>query len=140
MSCLAIYYGCNDAKNTKAKILYRFSGFKLWAVTTLPPLQESRPEILRLRKEVGILLTKTRLSPPSCFLLGMVRPLNFEELGSLVTGLSFGFIQDTDRMLAISEIFLEIQLLMIDPMDRILKTPAKLGDMKHIMYIWEDDR
>ena len=70
----------------------------------------------------------------------MVRPLNFEELDSLVTGLPFGFIQDTDRMLAISEIFLEIQLLMIDPMDRILKTSAKLGDMKHIMYIWEDDR
>jgi hypothetical protein len=61
-----------------------------------------------LRKEVGILLTKTRLSFPSCFFLGMVRPLNFEELGSLVTGLPFGFIQNTDRMLAISEIFLEI--------------------------------
>ena len=70
----------------------------------------------------------------------MVRPLNFEELGSLVAGLPFGFVQDTDRMLAIREIFLEIQLFMIDSMDRIFKTPAKLGDMKHIMYIWEDDR
>ena len=63
----------------------------------------------------------------------MMRPLNFEELGGLVPGLPFGFIQDTDRMLAISKIFLEIQLFMIDPMDRILKTPAKLGDMEYIM-------
>ena len=131
---------CHDAMRQKVKILYRFSAHKFGAITILPSLQESRPEILRLRKEVGILLTKTGLSFPSCFFLGMVRPLNLEKLGSLVTGLPFGFVQDTDRMFAISKIFLEIQLLVIDPMDRIFETPAKLRDMKHIMYIWEFDR
>ena len=70
----------------------------------------------------------------------MMRPLNFEKLGGLVTSLSFGFIQNTDRMLAISEIFLDIQLLIIDSVNRILETTAKLGYMKHIMHIWEDDR
>ena len=94
--------------DAKVKIWFKFYSTKSGAVTILPSLQESRPEILRLRKEVGILFTKTRLPFPGCFLFGMVRPLNFEELGSLVTGLPFGFIQDTDRMLAISEIFLEI--------------------------------
>ena len=101
-------HGCHDAINTKVEKLHRFLGSQLWAVTTLPSLQESRPEILRLREEVGILLTKTRFSFPSCFFLGMVRPLNFEELGSLVSGLSFSFIQDTNRMLTISEVFLEV--------------------------------
>ena len=95
-------------RGKKSENLVHILQYQKWAVTILPPLQESRPEILRLRKEVGILLTKTRLSFPSCFFLGMVRPLNFEELGSLVTGLPFGFIQDANRVLAISEIFLEI--------------------------------
>ena len=36
--------------NTKVEILFGFLGSELWAVTTLPSLQESRPEILRVGK------------------------------------------------------------------------------------------
>ena len=40
-------------------------------------------------------------------------------------------------MLAIGEIRLDIQLLMIDSTDRILETTAELGYMEHIMHIRE---
>ena len=39
--------------NQKAKILLGFLGSQTWAVTTLSPLQESRPEILRVGKREG---------------------------------------------------------------------------------------
>ena len=48
------------------------------AVTNLPPLQESHPEIIGL-SEVGIFLTKTSFALPGCFFFRMVRPLRSEE-------------------------------------------------------------
>ena len=83
-------------------------GYQNGAVTTLPPLQESRPEILGLSEEGGVFLTKTSFSLPSCFFFGMVRPLDFEELDGLVAGFPFRFIQDADRMLAVSQILLDV--------------------------------
>ena len=62
------------------KILLIFSGTKSGAVTTLPPLQESRPEILGLIEEDGVFLTQTSFELPSCFFSRMVRPPEFEEL------------------------------------------------------------
>ena len=50
--------GCYDANEMqKVKNLLIFSGTKSRAVTTLPPLQESRPEILGLSEEGGVFLT-----------------------------------------------------------------------------------
>ena len=71
----------------KAKKIVIFSRYQTGAVTTLPPLQESRPEILGLREEGGIFLMKTSLTLPSGLFFGMVRPLDFEELDGLVAGL-----------------------------------------------------
>ena len=51
----------------KVKILLIFSCAKSRAVTTLPPLQESRPEILGLSEEGGVFLTKTSLTLPGRF-------------------------------------------------------------------------
>ena len=76
-------------KSGKITVGFRFSNLGCYKTT---PLQESRPEILKLRKKVGILLTKTGLSFPGSFFFGMVRPLNFEEFGSLVSSLPFRFI------------------------------------------------
>ena len=91
------------------------------AVTTLPHLQESRPEILGLSEEGGIFLTKTSFALPGCFFFRMVRPLDFEELDGLVACLPLRFIQDADRMLAVSQILLNIQHLMINPTDWIFE-------------------
>ena len=51
----------------KVKILLIFSGTKSGAITTLPPLQESRPEILGLSEEGGVFLTKTSFMFPGWF-------------------------------------------------------------------------
>ena len=64
----------------KVKILLIFLVTKSRAVTTLPPLQESRPEILGLSEEGGVFLTKASLTFPCCFFFRMVRPLDFGEL------------------------------------------------------------
>ena len=80
---------------------YSYFSLPSGAVTILPPLQESRPEILGLSEEGGVFLTKASFTLPCGFLLGMVGPLNFEELDGLVAGFPLRFIQDADRMLAI---------------------------------------
>ena len=54
-------------------------GYQNGAVTTLPPLQESRPEILGVSEEGGVFLTKTSFEFPSRFFSIMVRPPGFEE-------------------------------------------------------------
>ena len=58
----------------------RIFHYQSGAVTTLPPLQESRLEILALSEKGGVFLTKASFSLPCGFFLGMVRPLDFEEL------------------------------------------------------------
>ena len=74
---------------TKSGKILRIFRYQVWAVTNLPPLQESRPEILGLSEEGGIFLSKTSFSLPSGFFFGMVRPLDFEELDGLVVGSRF---------------------------------------------------
>ena len=118
------------------KILRIFQ-YKARAVTILPPLQESRPEILGLSEEGGIFLSKTCFSLPSGFLFGMVRPLNFEEFDGLVAGFPFCFIQDADRMLTVIQILLNVQHLMMNPTDWILEATTELRNMEHIMHIRE---
>ena len=67
----------------------------------------------------------------------MVGPLDFKELDGLVAGFPLRFIQDADRMLAIGQILLNVQHLMINPTDWILEATTELGDMEHIMHIRE---
>ena len=63
-------------RSKSEKFTHIFS-YQNGAVTTLPPLQESRPEILGLSEEVGIFLKKTSFVLPGCFFFGIVRPLDF---------------------------------------------------------------
>ena len=67
----------------------------------------------------------------------MVGPLNFEKLDGLAAGLPLRFIQDADRMLAISQILLDVQHFMINPTNSIFEATSELRDMKHIMHIRE---
>ena len=102
-------YGCYDANlETKSGKILRIFHYQARAVTILPPLQESRPEILGLSEEGGIFLTKASFTFPGRFFFGMVRPLDFEELDGLVAGFPLRFIQDADRMLAIGQILLDV--------------------------------
>ena len=72
-------HACHDAMERKSENLAHILGCQTGAVTILPPLQESRPEILGLCEEGGIFLTKASFTLPSRFFFGMVRPLDFEE-------------------------------------------------------------
>ena len=83
----------------KSENLVQILQYQVGAVTNLPPLQESRPEILGSSEEGGIFLTKTSFTFSGCFFFRMVRPLDLEELDGLITSLPFHFIQDADRML-----------------------------------------
>ena len=66
-------------RSKSEKITHIFS-YQNGAVTTLPPLQESRPEILGLSEGGGVFLTKTSIAFLSCFFFSTVRPPEFEEL------------------------------------------------------------
>ena len=100
-------------KECKSENLVQILQYQTGAVTNLPPLQDSRPEILGLSEEGGIFLTKTSFMLPGCFFFRMVRPLDLEELDGLVMSLPFRFIQDADRMLTVSQILLDVQHFMI---------------------------
>ena len=63
-----------DSKSEKFTHIF---SYQTGAVTTLPPLQESRPEILGLNEVGGVFLTKTSLAFPSCFFVSTVRPQVF---------------------------------------------------------------
>ena len=92
------------------------------------------PRFLDWREELRIILSKTRLSFPGCFILWMVRSLNLEELDGLVASLSFLLIKNANRVLAIIQVILDVKFFMIDPTDRILETTSQLRDMEDIMY------
>ena len=65
-------YGCYDANTeTKSGKILRIFRYHVRAVTILPPLQESRPEILGLSEEGGVFLTKASFSLPGSFFFGI---------------------------------------------------------------------
>ena len=75
---IANSYACHDAnKDAQSGKILRIFHYQVGAVTNIPPLQESRPEILCLSEEGGVFLTKTSFSLPSGFFFGTVRPLDF---------------------------------------------------------------
>ena len=69
--------GCYDATRSKSEKFTHIFSYQIGAVTTLPPLQESRPEILGLNEVGGVFLTETSLAFPSCFFFSKTRPPEF---------------------------------------------------------------
>jgi hypothetical protein len=126
---------------TQLKITTSFPGLQRWVVTDLPPLKESRPKIPKLRlKEVRELAPKIILSLPSCFILGVIAPLDLEKLDLAPTGESDGFLQDTNRSLTIGQVMVEINRAMVDVLEYFrlvgnLETPPELGYMEDIVKI-----
>jgi hypothetical protein len=126
---------------TQLKITTSFPGLQKWVVTDLPPLKESRPEIPKLRlKEVRELAPKIILSLPSCFILGVIAPLNLEKFDLAPPGESDGFHQDTNRSLTIGQVMVEINRATVDVLEYFglvgnLETPPELGYMEDIVKI-----
>ena len=69
--------GCHDATRSKSEKFTHIFSYQIGAVTTLPPLQESRPEILGLNEVGGAFLAKTSFEFPSCFFVSTVSPPEF---------------------------------------------------------------
>src|SRR3954469_18197817 len=83
-------------------------------VTNLPHYKNSRPENLSgSEKKIGVFFTKTIFGFPSGFIFRMIRPLNLEELDSLVASFPFRLIEDAARMFLISQILLQLNHIML---------------------------
>jgi hypothetical protein len=67
-----------------------------------PPYKNLVPRFLSFRKEGRVLRSKTIFSFPGCFLLRVMRPLNFQEFDALTSSFMLGFVKDTNRILPIS--------------------------------------
>ena len=104
---------------------------RVWQLT--PTQKNLVPRFGFLREEGGILKSKTILPFPSCFILRMVRPLNFEKLDIMTSGGTFGLIEDTNGVLSIRKIILEIKRFMVHSTDRIREATPELRNVEDIM-------
>ena len=77
-------------------------------------------------KELRIFGTEMVLAFPGGFPVGMVRPLHFQEFDRLVASLTLSFFKNSDRMLMIRQVFLEIILFEVDGALRSLEALAEL--------------
>ena len=99
---------------------------------TYPPYKNLVPEIPKLgAKKVWKLRSEIVFTLPCSFGFGVVAPLNLEILDGAASGATLCFIQDADRLLSISVIWLEVDGLMVDVLIKIgmvwrLKTLPKL--------------
>jgi hypothetical protein len=120
---------------------HKFSRFIKVGCYRPPPSKESRPEIPKLRlKEIMKLAPKIFLSLPSCFILGVIAPLNLEKSDLVPLGESDGFLQDTNWSLTICQVMVEINRAMVDVLEHFglvgnLETPLELGYMEDIVKI-----
>ena len=63
----------------------------------------------------------------------MVRPLYFEELDVLTSGDTFGLIEDTNGVLSIREIILEIKRFVVYSTDRIQEATPELRNVEDVV-------
>src|SRR3954469_24370950 len=111
--------------------------YKLGLLQLYPPYKNLDPRFLSFRKEGRVLRSKTIFSFLGCFVLRVMRPPNFEELDVLTRSLALGFIKDTNRILTIGQILLEIKSLVINTTDRIFEATLELRHMKDVMHLRE---
>src|ERR1044071_2914772 len=91
-------------------------------VTNLPHYKNSHPENLSGSEEkIGVFIAKTIFAFPSDFIFRMIRPLNFEKLGTIITGPTFRLIKNVARMFVISQVLPQFKHFMVHCSDRILE-------------------
>src|SRR3954468_11560594 len=107
-------------------------------VTNLPHYKNSRLENLSgSGKKIGVFFTKTIFAFPSGFIFRMIRPLNFEELDSLVAGSTFRLIENAAWMFLISQVLLNLNHIMFHFANRVLEAASELRHMKYIVDLRE---
>ena len=72
---------------------------------------------------------------PGGFFLRMVGPLHFEELDLLTLGGALIFIEDTDRILSIRQVYLEIKRFVVYFTDGILEATPELRYVEDIVNL-----
>ena len=77
---------------------------------------------------------------PGGFLLGMVGPLDFEELQGTLPCDTGGFFQDTEGYFTVREILVDVHYAVIDVLEHLwlvwhLKTFSKLRHVEDIVHI-----
>ena len=102
----------------------------------LAPTQKNLvPRFRSSREEGGVLDSETVFSFPGGFLLRMVGTLHFKKLDLLTSGGTLSFIEDTDRIISIRQIFLEIKRFMVYFADGVLKATPELRYVEDIMNL-----
>ena len=94
-------------------------------VTTLHHYERISSRDLGL-KELRIFGTEMVLAFPGGFPVGMVRPLHFEEFDRLVASLALSFFKNSNGVLMVRQIFLEVNLFEVDSALRRLEALAEL--------------
>ena len=106
---------------------------RVWQLT---PTQKNLVPRFRIRwKKSGVLKSKTILPFPSSFFLGMVWPLNFEKLDVSTSSGTLGLIKDSNGILPICEIILEIKRFVVHSTDRIREATPELGNVEDVMNL-----
>src|SRR4051812_27461953 len=108
---------------------------KTRVVTTRPTQKNLVPRFRSSREEGGVLDSKTVFLFPGGFLLRMVGPLYFEELDLLTSGGALSFIEDTDMILLIRQVFLEIKRFVVYFADGVLEATPELRNVEDIVNL-----
>ena len=95
------------------------------SVTTLHHYERISSRDLGL-KELRIFGTEMVLAFPCGFPVGMVRRLHFQEFDRLVASLALSFFENSNWVLMIRQIFLEINLFEVNSALRRLEALAEL--------------
>ena len=93
-------------------------------VTTLHHYERISSRDLGL-KELRIFRMEVVLAFPGGFSVGMVRPLDFQEFDLLVASLALSFFKNRNGLLMIRQIFLEVNLFVVDCALRRLEALAE---------------
>ena len=103
-------------------------------VTTLHHYERISSWDLGLEK-LRVLRMEVILSFLGGFTVGMMWPLDFEEFDRLVASLALSFFKNSNGVLMIRHVFLEINLFKVDGAVRSLETLAELRHAKHVMDV-----
>ena len=85
----------------------------IWGIKTLQHYKRISTRDLGLKK-LRIFRMEVILTLPGGFSVGMERPLNFQELDRLVASFALDFFKNSNGMLMIRQILLEINLFEVD--------------------------
>ena len=128
--------GLNDLLQSKQGSSENKNHKKNWSVTIPTPLGKiSSPRFQLILKQVWVLYPKKILALPSCFILGVITPLNSEKLNGFLSGPPFRLFQYPYWPFSVGEIWLHVNALMRYMLFRVVHTFPQLWDVEHVVDI-----